>query len=142
MVANKKVSGAAKSMPAGIAIGVGVALLTTLGGSLITAWMIGTEIIKESAVGYCSIVILILSTAAGCILSQTLIKRQKEIVCASVSLAYYLLLLSITALFFGGQYQGMGVTALVIAGGAGIVLLGGFRKGKTHNRYMKKYRYS
>ena len=36
--------------------------------------------------------------------------------CLAAGGGYYLCLLAITALFFGGQYQGVGVTALMVLG--------------------------
>jgi hypothetical protein len=51
---------------------------------------------------------------------------------------YYLTLLAMTALFFGGQYQGMGVTlGLVLAGAGTATLLSVKRKNSITKGYRK-----
>ena len=50
----------------------------------------------------------------------------------------YLLLLSIAALFFGGQYEGMGVTAFVILGGCLAVVLLGLKGEQKGNLKISK----
>lgn len=138
MVANRKVTGTAKSVPMGISVGTGVSLAITLAGSLITAWLVGSEKISEEAIGYCAMAILMAASGMGSFTAQAMIKHQRMIMCGLTAVCYYLSLIAVTALFFGGQYQGMAVTALVVASGAGIVVLMGL-KGDGHK--VKKYRY-
>ena len=141
MVANRKVTGRAWSVPAGIGMGVAVAMMITLTGALLTAWLIHWERIPQDAVGYCAMVILLMASAAGAYTAQWLVKRQRMVVCAVASAAYYGALLAVTALFFGGQYQGMGVTAAVVFCGCAIIILLGLKEGRGHNPKIKKYRY-
>ena len=141
MVLNKKVTGTAKSIPVGICIGMFVALVVTLSGALITAWLVSNERISDDGIGYSAMIILMASSMLGTFTAQSLVKHQKLIICAATGGSYYLMLLSITALFFGGQYQGMGVTALVIAAGTAVIILTGIKGSAGHNRKLKKYGY-
>lgn len=138
MVANKKVSGTARSVPAGIGIGTAVSLAITLAGALLTAWLVSTEKISEEAIGYGSMIILLAASTAGAYTAQALIKHQRLLMCVLAAICYFISLIAVTALFFGGQYQGIGVTALVIAAGAAIVVLTGLN-GESNK--VRKYRY-
>lgn len=130
MVVNKKVTGKSTAMPMGLTIGVVVSLLLSFAGAMIAANLVVTGTLGQDAIGYCAIVILMVSPAVGAVISALMIKHRWMIVCLSVGGIYYLALLAITALFFGGQYQGMGVTALVVLGTCGAVGLLGLRTGK------------
>ena len=141
MVRNKKVTGTAKSVPVGIFIGTLAALGVTVTGSLITAWLVINEKTSENAIGYFAMLILLAASMAGAYTAQSLVKHQRMVICASVGVAYYISLLAVTALFFGGQYQGMGVTALTVAAGIGAVILIGLKGENGHRRKFKKYGY-
>lgn len=141
MVVNKKATGKARSIAAGLAIGLAVSTGLTLIGVAITANLIMSEKIAETAVGYAATVILLLSAVLGAWMAALLTKRRWMIVCLGAGGIYYLTLLAITALFFGGQYQGMGVTALLILGGCGAVGLLGLRGEKGSRKSAKKYRF-
>ena len=141
MVANRKVTGRASSIPAGLGIGTAVALGITILGSIITAMLVNNQTIGEESIGYCAMGISLLSSGVGAYTAQAAVKRQRLIMCAAAAGCYYISLLGMTALFFGGQYQGMGVTALVILCGAALVVLLGAKGGGAHNKKLKKYRY-
>jgi hypothetical protein len=51
---------------------------------------------------------------------------------------YYLMLLAMTILFFGGHFRGMGVTALMVACGSILAILGGFSKGRGGKRSYRR----
>ena len=138
MVANHKVTGTASSMPAGLAAGWLVNLLLTIIGAGLSGLLISREILPESSIGYCIMLIILASSALGATTSIHRIKRRRAYVSLLSGLIYYGTLLSMTALFFGGQYQGMGVTALLVIAGCGMVLLLGLKGEKGPNR--KKYR--
>ena len=139
MTLNQKVSGTASSLPVGIVLGVLTALLITLTGSTVTAWLILGEKIGESSIGYCSALITLLSSAAGAEISWLRTKRLRLQVCLITGAIFYLLLLSVTAVFFGGIYLGMGMTAISVLCGSGAVALLGTRRGKrTKFKGVKK----
>lgn len=136
MVLHQKTTGRASSIPAGLAAGITVSFLITLFGVILTAKLIEEEIFKEDYVGYAVMVILITASFAGAIISRNRIKRQYLIVCGLSGILYFLMLLSITALFFGGQYEAVGVTGILIFGGSMLPLLIQNRK-KTSDKRRK-----
>jgi putative membrane protein (TIGR04086 family) len=141
MVVNKKVTGKAVSVPMGLLIGQAIALIVSVLGSIIAANMILTETLEASAIGYCAIVILMLASALCALISAWMIKRRWMIVCLGAGGIYYLLLLATTAMFFGAQYQGMGVTALVVLGGSGAVGLLGLQVGNGKRSKRAKHHF-
>lgn len=113
------------TLPAGLVIGLLVSIGTTLFMSCVLSWLIHSEQLLESAANYGVLVILLISPAVGAAVAAALIKEKRLIVCMASGVCYIILLLACTALFFGGQYQGVGVTVLaVLAGCIGIGLLG------------------
>ena len=137
MVSNKKVTGRAYSMPAGIGIGVGISIALTLAGAAVVAWLLNGQKLEQSQIGYGSMVTLLLSSALGAWAACTLVKHRTMVVCLATGGGYFASLLAITALFFGGQYQGMGVTFLVALAGCASV---GFIKAKPKKTITKGYR--
>ncbi len=140
MVVNQKVTGRASSIPVGLMVGLGISLALTLAFSMAIAYLQSGEMISEAGLGYAVIVTLLTASAAGAAAAYHRIKHQRLLVCLGAGGCYYLALLAMTALFFGGQYSGMGVTGLVIFGGAGCVgLLGlkGKRSTSVRSRKIK-----
>lgn len=138
MVANKKVTGRAKSLPVGIGIGLLGSIGITLCLAAVLAALIARETVAMEAAGYGAMGILLVSAGAGAWISAGLVKRQRLMVCLILGAAYYICLLSATALFFGGQYQGMGVTALVILAGVGAVILLGLKGEGSGSKRRRK----
>lgn len=141
MVVNRKVTGTSSSMPKGILLGWLAQMCLTLMGSALCAYLIGKEYIEGEGIGYCAMGIILASTIAGALGACSSIKCRKLQVCFISGGVYYLSLLAITALFFGGIYNGMGVTALLVFGSCGTVALLSVgerkqnwkRKRKNHN---------
>ena len=123
---NKRISsGRAVSTPAGLLFGAGVSLAVTLFGTMILAWMVDNEKMQWEKIGYGIMVVILMASFWGSLLSFQKIKRQRLMVCLLSGAAYLAVLLSLTALFFGGQYQAVGVTsALILAGSGAAGLLG------------------
>ena len=140
MVMNGKVTGTAMAMPAGIALGAGLSMLVTVVGSMLVAWLVSRESMPESAMGYGAMAILLIASALGAWLTAKRVKHRRLLVCALTGGVYYLCLLACTALFFGGQYSGMGVTALVVLAGCLSVGLMGLKGGKAPGKRGGKYR--
>ncbi len=125
MGANPRSGNKGISLPAGLAAGIGAALAVTLAGAAIVAWLIDGERISEEAMGYGALAVLLLSAGAGAWIASALVGHRRLLVCALTGVGYFLILLSMTALFFGGQYHGVWVTALVVlAGCLGVSLVG------------------
>lgn len=138
MKAVRKSSGRAKSMPAGLALGAAAAFAITLAVSAIGAKLVDMGSLKETAIGYWVMGILLISAFTGAMVAVGSIKRQKLMVCALSALIYYGCLLSTTALLFGGQYQGMGATALMVLCGGALAAMLCSRKGREGRRNRKR----
>ena len=141
MVVNKKVTGTASSIPSGVAFGCAVSVLIAVAGAVIFAKLIDSGLLPENAIGYSSMLILLISSFAGAWTSASKIKRRKAFSCLICGAVYYGILLSMTALLFGGQYQGMGVTALLIAAGSVCAIIPEFPKGKQKQLRKRKIGY-
>lgn len=118
-----KQKGKARSIPAGVLMGVGVALGWTILASAVAAKLIDMEWIGQNTIGYASLLILLSGSFLAASVAKHEIKKQRLMVCGITAAGYYLSLLAITALFFGGQYQGMGVTALLVLCGSALAAL-------------------
>lgn len=132
-------NGRATSIPMGMIWGTGTSLLVTMLFCGIIAWMMVREILPTENLGYAVMILLSAASFAGAMVSYRKIKRRKLMVSFLSAAIYFLLLMLITALFFGGQYQAVGETALMILCGAmlfGISNLAGFRK--QNRRILKK----
>lgn len=125
-------------MPGGLALGWTVSMAVTLAGAMGAAYLISGETIAETSVGYCSMVILLTASVLGPLVAAGRIKHRRVFVCAVSGLIYYATLLAVTALFFGGQYQGMGVTGLLVFGGCAAVILLGLRQGRRGSARKRK----
>ena len=123
MTVNRKVTGVAVTMPMGIGIGCGISMLLTILGAVVIAKMISMEIMQETAIGYGAMVIILTASACGAAVAVKKVQKRMLQVSALVGVIYYGLLLITTALFFGGHYRGMGVTALLVVAGCGVVVL-------------------
>ena len=131
----QKGSGRAMSMPGGIAFGEAVSLTVTLLGAALLAKLVESEKMAEENIGYGVMVILVLASFAGAAVASRKIKHQHLLVCSSAGVVYMASLLAMTALFFGGQYSGVGVTALLVLCGTGLaVFAAGPREGKRRGK--------
>ena len=140
MYTKKKVTGTAKGIPVGLGLGLASSLLITIGGAALTAWMVAGEKIGEASGGYAVIVILVLSSALGALVSTWLIKRLRLQMCMLSGGLYYLSLLAMTALLFGGQYQGMGASAVAVLAGCAVIAFLPTKNGHVGLKKKKHYR--
>lgn len=140
MVVNQKASGKAVSMPMGLLVGSAVSMGMTLVCAAVIAKLVDSERIAWENVGYGIVVMLIGSSFVGAMVSCSKIKRQRLLVCAASGAIYYGMLLAITALFFGGQYEAVWVTGLLILAGCGGAILTGLREGGKGKRKKIKLR--
>jgi len=110
------------NMGAGIAVAIGVmvSFAVMLAGAAISAAMILSSRIPVSAEAYCTMAVLLLSSFSGVAVACRNIGKRRLIIGTLIAAVYYILLLGITAIWFEGRYQGVGVTGLVILCG-GIV---------------------
>lgn len=131
-------NGRAMTMPGGVLYGGLLAFAWTLLAAGILAWMIHKEMIAETAIGYGSMVILLCGATLGAYVGWKKVRCKRFVTSMGVGLLYMVLLLGMTAFFFGGQYEGMAVTGLVILGGSLLsVLIGPNHKRGKQGRVRK-----
>lgn len=141
MAVKVKSTGRIMAMPAGIGMGVGISYASMLIGAGVLAWLILTQRVGESTIGWGSMGILILSSAIGSLAAWRGIRHRRIFVTCITLLGYYLTLL-VTALAFGGGFTAMGTTAAMVCLGGGIsmipALFGGGSGVRRHK--MKAFR--
>ncbi|MDD5864063.1 MAG: TIGR04086 family membrane protein [Firmicutes bacterium] len=129
MVVNRKPTGKAMSIPGGLAVGALFSIGATLLLTAVLAKLVEGETVQQENIGYGVMVILTVSAFTGALVSFGRIKRQRLLVCGLSGLLYFVILMSMTALFFGGQYSSVGVTALLILLGSAVAALLGLKQG-------------
>ena len=131
-------NGRAMTLPGGVVYGALISFTWTLLVAGILAWLIHKEMIAETAIGYGSMVILLSGATLGSYLGLKKVMCKRLVTSMSVGLLYIVLLLVMTAFFFGGQYQGMAVTGLLILGGSLLsVMIGPGNKRNKQGRVRK-----
>lgn len=136
MTINAKATGTASTIPAGLAAGALASGTMTLLGTLAAAKLIDMEIVAWSQAGYAVLVILLLSAWMGAMVAAGKVKRRRMAVCMGSGAVYMLMLLAVTALFFGGKYSGVGETALLILCGSMVAVFMG-EPGKRRRKTVK-----
>lgn len=138
MKINQKVSGRAVSMPAGLLNGLGVSAGVTVLGAVITAKLLDAGKIELNSVGYAIMIILLAASFLGSLCSQKRIKRQYLAVSVLSGVVFFMTLISSTALFFGGQYEAVLPTGILIMGGSVLTLFISTRQNRGFNRRKKR----
>ena len=114
----------------GALFSVGATLVLTA----VLAKLVEGETIPQEKIGYGIMVILVLSAFTGSMAAFGRIKRQRLLVCGLSGAIYFAVLMSMTALFFGGQYSAVGTTALLILLGSAAAALLGLKQGRGVKR--------
>ena len=118
MVTSKKVKGRAVPMFVGVGAGVVTMLVITILLAAVVSTMVLTGRIAEVNIGYYVMGILLLGSITGALVSVLKIKRRSMMVCCVTGGIFYLILLLVTFLCFGGSYQGVGVSGIMILTGS------------------------
>ncbi len=126
------------SLIAALLIGDAIALLVTIGGAALLAWLIATERVGQHAVDNGALLILLVAGAIAAAVSSSITTEKRILICALSGVVYFLLLLAMTALFFGGQYKAVAVSGVVILGASVGVFLLRLRPGKRRNISRRK----
>ena len=138
MTVNRKVTGTAATIPAGLSIGILTAMTSLVVFTWITAILIDRELLPWDQSGYGVMIILILSSWIGAATASGRVKRRKTLICMVNGGIFYIVLLIITALFFGGKYSGVVESGLLVFCGS---VLGIFSKSSGNiKRNGRKYR--
>lgn len=140
MVKQPKVTGRASSIPAGLASGAAVNVGITGGLTLLMALLLERETISWEQAGYGIMGMILLAAFFGALTACARIRHQRLLVCLMSGGVYFAMLLLVTALFFGGRYQAVGVTALLIAGGCFCPALMTAGKGRGKRSFSSRIR--
>ena len=127
---SQKPTGRTSSMAKGVAIGVITSVMVTILSAAILAKLVDAKLLAEEKIGYVILVILLLASYLAGKIAWTKTKRRRLMTCALAGGIYFGVLLSMTALFFGGQYESVGVTALLILAGIGLASLPSLQAGR------------
>lgn len=132
-------TGRTLSVPAGMGIGLGVSLIITAASIALLAKLLDTEKLAWENVGYGIMIMLLIASFLGAQAAYRKIKRQRLQICLMTGALFFAVLLSMTALFFGGQYEGVLPIFLLILAGSGSAGLLGLRKGRgdSHKRLRR-----
>lgn len=126
------------SVVSALVVGAAASVAVTLIGTAICAALISAETINAGSLGYCAIGILLLSSFIGAAAAAGKRKEKRLYTSLIAGAIYMIVLLCVTALFFGGRYEGVAVTALVIFSGSILnTLLGQSRKNTPKSRRSK-----
>ena len=123
MMRNHKVTGRALSMPAGFAIATSISLGVMLMLSAFLAKLISSEKLEWEKVGYGIAIMLLVTSMIGTKTACSIIKRRRLLTCALAGILYWVTLLIISALFFGGQFSGIGTTGILILCGSAVICM-------------------
>lgn len=126
-----------KSAVAAVSIGAVISIVLMLIGTMIIALLVMNETMTEKAIGYGVLAVTLIATFTGAYVALTIYKKKYLITSMSVSIVFALILLSLTALFFDGQFNGVPATLLVIiCGGVSAMLVAG--KGRHRTKQHRK----
>lgn len=133
----RKITGRAPSLGRSAAAGVLLGAAWTVVCAMVIAKLIDSEVLPMDKVGYASMVSILTAVFIGASLAGR--KAGHMIVQAAVisGIGYFVCLLLVNALFFGGSYTGLGVTLLLVAlaTGAAVLTAGKRGAGARHRQY-------
>jgi len=134
-------SGKAVSVPYGLGISLLMNILVTSIAILVLTALVGHKIIEWDYIGYYIMVMLLISSFLGAKAALLSIKTQPLLITGMAGILFWMYLLCITALFFGGNYSSVFETALLTIGGSiTAALLRMPSKKRKSRRIMNAYR--
>ena len=133
----KRMKGKTLSLPVGIGIGIAVSMALTVGGAMLLAVLINGEQMGFASLSTAISLIHLIASFAGTYLATALTQQKKLITASATAAGYLIVLLGMTALLFGGQYEGVWLSLLMVLLGAGCVILLDLRGSKSPARKHK-----
>ena len=116
------------------AVSFGITILV----SIFLAQLLDRQQLNWEQAGYWIMAMLFVAAFAGGKVGIAAIKRQRLAVSAMCGLLYWGLLLCMTALFFGGNYNAVLETALIIIAGSGCAAMVSLPRKKGRGRKIRK----
>ncbi len=141
MSSKRKVTGKATTIPGGIMIGLMISWLISILGAAVGAFLLHSQTLPETAIGYCSLITLVLAAALGSWVAVKKIQRLRFQMSLLTGVCYYISLLSITGLLFGGQYGEAGMSAIAVAVGSGLAVITDVKALKVGRGKLRKSAY-
>lgn len=111
-----------------IILGWLVAYIVTLIMAIIGAIFVSAERIGQESEGILATVTILASIVAGALVALKNQNERRIVICLISAAVYFVSLLCTNLLFFSGQFQSIGVSALLIFGAAIAVSLLGFKR--------------
>ena len=93
---------------------------------------------KEESIGYGVLILMMISSCGSVLVASRKSKGNKLVIAGITAVGFFVSLIAITALFFNGQYSGVGETLLLIIGGSLCAVLIMSRRKTTHKIRRKK----
>ena len=133
---------APSAIPAALIKGTGVSLLITMFGAAIMSWLIIRDTLKETAIGYCAMAILMAASFVGPAWAIRKAGEKRMQIALLVAAIYAAVLLILNWILYKGGYEGVGETLLIIAGGSvtASLTISGSGNGSRGRRRKKKHR--
>lgn len=141
MSRKRKVKESGSSIPKAIGLSLIISAIITVLGTVAGAYLIQKEMIQQQNIGIVVTAVLTLSSAAGTFAAMSTAKRMILQTSILSGVSYFLLLLSMTALFFGGQYDGIMADALAIMAGCSVAALLNILPNKRGKSFKRKTPY-
>ncbi|MBR6596017.1 MAG: TIGR04086 family membrane protein [Oscillospiraceae bacterium] len=134
----KKITGRAPSLVKSVAAGVLLGAAWTLLCAVVLAKLIDSGVMPMEKVGYGSMAAVLSAVFAGASLAGRKAGHMVVQAAAISGAAYFLCLILVNALFFGGSYSGMAVTFVLIALATVAAVLAAGKGSGSHRR--KRYK--
>lgn len=137
----KAKSGKAASIPAGLGISLAVNICVTCILTMLIAWMIKKNTVEWDYAGIMIMFTLLISSFLGAKAAIMTIKTQFLLISVMSGTMYWMSLICITAIFFGGEYCSLMETAALIASGsiaAALLRSSGKRASKRKRQYIPR----
>ena len=123
MHVNQKPTGRAMSVSGGLALGAIWSTAVTLILAAFLAKAVDLQWIPMEKIGWGVMGLLTAAAYTGAMVSWKKIRHQMLMICFAAGVIYWGILLSVTGVFFGGQYAAVAETGLMILCGCGLALL-------------------
>lgn len=133
----KKQTGRSPSLMNAVLKGTGIAIGWTVLCAMIIAKLIDGEVMPMESVGYGSMAAHLSAVYLGALAAYKSAGHMGDAAAGITGGSYYMILLLVNALFFGGQFTGLGITLtlVVLASGAVILTAGKGRRRQGRRRY-------
>ena len=125
------------SVGAAIGIGIGTSAVLSMAILALAALLVSTEKLQINAIPVVIAFTHLVSAFAGTFLACKLADQKLLITGSAAAGGYFLTLLTLTAILFSGEYQGVLTGLLMVAIGAAAAVLTGLRKEKGSARKHK-----